>query len=294
MSASNCNLSSPVVEFAPTGLVDRRSSCWPGLRVETVRVTRKEPFEYGFRATQHLLIASERAYREDGETFVEGLPKSTLRDFSRKLTLVPAGHVFKGWQLPRILTNVTYFYLDPDGPQFDPERFGKVELAPRLFFFDDDLWQTTVKLKGLIGNPSTSGYAEALSMVLVHELVRNKVGAGQLDGYERGGLASWQQRRVAEFIDAHLRDDVSLAALAGIARLSPFHFARAFKKSFGMPPHRYHVMRRMTRAKALLGEPARSVTEIAFELGFHELSSFTAAFRKQTGVSPTQYRRGTA
>src|SRR5262249_16255210 len=113
-------------------------------------------------------------------------------------------------------------------------------------------------------------------------------------GYERGGLASWQQRRVAEFIDAHLRDDVPLAALAGIARLSPFHFARAFKKSFGMPPHRYHVMRRMIRAKALLGEPARSVTEIAFEVGFRELSSFTAAFRKQTGVSPTQYRRGTA
>src|SRR5207249_3008805 len=132
------------------------------------------------------------------------------------------------------------------------------------------------------------GYVEALSSVLAHELVRRPESA---ENYSRGGLASWQQRRVAEFIDEHLAEDVPLAKLAGIARLSVFHFARAFKQSFGMPPHRYHVARRIARAKSLLGEPARSVTEIAFGLGFHELSSFTAAFRKQAGVSPSQYRR---
>lgn len=124
------------------------------------------------------------------------------------------------------------------------------------------------------------GYAQALSIVLAHELVRRPALA---DAYNRGGLASWQQRRIAEFIDKHLAEDIPLAELAGIARLSLFHFARAFKQSFGMPPHRYHVARRIARAKSLLGETTRSVTEIAFGLGFHELSSFTAAFRKLAG-----------
>jgi AraC family transcriptional regulator len=294
MSGGDPNLSSPVVDFSPSGLVDRRLSSWPGLRAETVRVTRKEPFEYGFRASHHLLIACDRAYREDGETFVEGLPKSSLRDFSRRLTLVPAGRVFRGWQRPRVLTNVTYFYIDPREPQFDPEPLGNVELAPRLFFVDHDLWQTASKLKALIGRPTNTAYAEALSMVLVHELVRIGIGAARMEDYNRGGLASWQQKRVAEFIDEHLPESVALATLAEIARLSPFHFARAFKRSFGVPPHRYHVARRITRAKSLLREPARSVTEVAFQLGFHEPSSFAAAFRKLTGVTPTQYRRSVA
>jgi AraC family transcriptional regulator len=220
------------------------------------------------------------------------LPKSKLREFSRKLTLVPAGHEFHGWQRPRVLTNVTYFYIDPRGPQFDTELSGNVELAPRLFFFDPDLWETAVKLKGQIGNSNNYGYAEALSMVLAHELFRIK--AGPVENYNRGGLASWQQKRVAEFIDVHLTENVPLAALAGIARLSPFHFAHAFKQSFGVPPHRYHVERRIAQAKSLLGERARSVTEIAFQLGFRELSSFTATFRKMTGVTPSQYRRSLA
>jgi AraC family transcriptional regulator len=74
--------------------------------------------------------------------------------------------------------------------------------------------------------------------------------------------------------------------LAAIARLSPFHFARAFKQSFGMPPHQYHLARRIARAKSLLSDSAQSVTKIAFTLGFAELSAFTATFLRLTGLSP--------
>jgi AraC family transcriptional regulator len=289
MSSFSLSASSAVIEFSPSDLVRRQLASWRGLRAETVHVTRKEPFEYGFRAPYHLLIASEQAERVDGETFVEGLPKSGLRNLSRKLTLVPAGHEFHGWQRPRVLTEVTYFYIDPNGPLFAPELpLAEIELAPRLFFFDTNLWETATKLKAQIESAGDVGYAEALSKVLAYELVRQPV---PTETYSRGGLASWQQKRVAEFIDEHLAQDIPLAALAEIARLSLFHFARAFKQSFGMPPHRYHLARRIARAKSLLGEPARSVTEIAFGLGFRESSSFTAAFRKLTGVSPSQYRR---
>jgi AraC family transcriptional regulator len=56
---------------------------------------------------------SERGSRDDGETLVDGLPISTARDFGRKLTLVPADHELHGWQKPRALTRVIYFYINP-------------------------------------------------------------------------------------------------------------------------------------------------------------------------------------
>ena len=77
--------------------------------------------------------------------------------------------------------------------------------------------------------------------------------------------------------------------LAGLVDLSPYHFARAFKRSFGVPPHRYHVGRRIERAKALLRD--RSVTEVALAVGFAETSSFSAAFRRTTRATPQDYRR---
>jgi AraC-like DNA-binding protein len=101
----------------------------------------------------------------------------------------------------------------------------------------------------------------------------------------RGGLASWQQKKIADYIEDRLDEEISLRDLAAIAQLSPFHFARAFKQSFGEPPHRYHMVRRMERAKALLKVPARTVTEVALKLGFSETSSFTAAFRRSVGTT---------
>jgi AraC family transcriptional regulator len=82
-----------------------------------------------------------------------------------------------------------------------------------------------------------------------------------------------------------------LATLAELVNLSLFHFARAFKQSFGVPPHRYHSARRMDRARSLLQRPALSVTQIAAQTGFRETSSFTRAFRRFTGLTPTEYRR---
>jgi AraC family transcriptional regulator len=83
-------------------------------------------------------------------------------------------------------------------------------------------------------------------------------------------------------------------SLAQLAQLSPYHFSRAFKQSFGMPPHQYLTSRRIERAKSLLAERKLSVTEIGFDVGFSETSSFIAAFRKVTGETPTEYRRSLA
>src|SRR5882672_8821694 len=277
-----------IVDISPSEIVRRHSAAWSGLSVQTVLAMQHSPLEYRFRAPCHLLIVVERGERYDGETFVEGLPRSTLRDFTHKLSLVPAGHEFRAWTRPRVLPRVTFFYIDPRGPLTDPAlRFGEIEFKPRLFFYDRGLWETALKLKSLVENPGSMQrqYAEALGIVLTHELVRiNGEGAPRVP-VSHGGLASWQQKRVAAYIEEHVADDIQLATL------SPCHFSRSFKHSFGTPPHRYHANRRIERAKQLLGDPKRSVTAIALEIGFSETSTFTAAFRRLTGQTPSRYRR---
>jgi AraC family transcriptional regulator len=282
-----------LVEISPPDIARRRQADWGAIQADTVDLIRRETFECRFQARRHLLIVYERAERDDGETQIEGLPKSTLREFNCKLSIVPAGHRFYGWHTPRILTRLTYFYIDLQHPLFDPASGITATISPRLFFFDQVVWDTALKLKAEVGNsdPFSRQYAEALSLVLMHELIRLERTASTAAKPLRGGLPMWQQKRVVEFIEEHLAEEVSLAALAGLVDLSPYHFARAFKKSLGAPPHRYHMARRMHHASRLLQKPALSVTEIGVQTGFRETSSFTRAFRKFTGLTPTEYRR---
>ena len=106
----------------------------------------------------------------------------------------------------------------------------------------------------------------------------------------KGGLASWQQKLVCAYIEEHLATNITLAELADLARLSPFHFCREFKGSVGTSPHRYHVQRRIERAKALLMERTSSIAGVAFATGFGGASQFATAFRRLTGDTPTNYR----
>src|SRR5712675_339307 len=283
-----------VVEISPPDIARRRLASWGAIQADNVKITRRETYEYGFHARRHLLIAYERAERDDGETLIEGLPKSTLREFNCKLSLVPAGHRFYGWQTPRVLTRVTYFYIDLQDRLFDPgSGIACPTISPRLFFFDHAVWDTALKLKAEVGNsdPWSREYAEALTLVLMHEIMRLERAPSAAVTPLRGGLPVWQQKRVAEFIEEHLAEEISLAALAELADLSLYHFARAFAQSFGVPPHRYHMARRMDRARSLLQRPALSVTQIGAQIGFRETSSFTRAFRRFTGITPTEYRR---
>jgi AraC-like DNA-binding protein len=107
----------------------------------------------------------------------------------------------------------------------------------------------------------------------------------------RQGLAAWQQLVVAAYIKKHIAESIRIRALARFVYLSPHYFCRAFKQSFGMPPHRYLVQQRIGRAKAMLTRSEYSISEIGLALGFSQISSFSTAFRHVTGLSPTEYRR---
>jgi AraC family transcriptional regulator len=98
--------------------------------------------------------------------------------------------------------------------------------------------------------------------------------------------------RVVDYVEANLTSDISLEALAGVAALSPFHFARSFKAKLGEPPHRFVMRRRVERAKILLRTTGSPIAEIAYRVGWENVSHFSQAFRGVTGVTPGKFRSG--
>ena len=263
---------------------------WADGIAELVQVTDRHRVDLRLTSQHHTVILHDRGARYTGETSLGGVPSSTLRDFSKRLTFVPAGHDYHEWFEARSSVRMICY-------QFSPMKCAAAELlqgslTPRLFFEDASLLESMRKLQAILEMPSArdADYLNALAMMIIHEVAQSGEGGKPAD-FQQGGLASWQQRLVAQHIDDHLDQTIRLETLAGMARLSTYHFCRAFKQSFGVPPLRYHASRRIERAKDLLAEREQSITDIGLTLGYCDTSSFAAAFRKVTGVTPTAYRR---
>jgi AraC-like DNA-binding protein len=108
---------------------------------------------------------------------------------------------------------------------------------------------------------------------------------------ERGGLAPWQVRRVALYMDGNLAGSIRCGDLARVTRLSVSHFMRAFRESFGAPPHTYLMRRRMERAQDLMLSTETTIGQIALDCGFADQSHLTRLFHKIVGESPAAWRR---
>lgn len=132
-----------------------------------------------------------------------------------------------------------------------------------------------------------------VEQVLVHVL-RNYSQPRLSDQLElsRVGLVDRRIRRSVELMHTQLDQDLTLKALAAASYLSPFHFARLFKKLTGATPHNYLAGIRATRAQSLLAETELSVTEVGAQVGYLSASHFTKAFRLATGTTPREFRKG--
>lgn len=96
-------------------------------------------------------------------------------------------------------------------------------------------------------------------------------------------------RRVTDYIEAHMTEDLTLARLGAVICMSPYHFARLFKRSTGLSPHRFVVHTRIEHATALLAADL-SIRRISQMVGFRTVSHFTSVFRRVTGTTPRAYR----
>jgi len=144
--------------------------------------------------------------------------------------------------------------------------------------------------EGGAGAVSGRLYTESLANVLAVHLLRHYTAFGSDGPRFSGGLSGQKLRLVKEFISDNYGRELNLAELAAVAGMSPFHFAREFKRTTGTTPHQYLIKYRIERAKALLAESHLPLVEVGFRSGFSHQSHFTRLFHRVTGTTPHTYR----
>lgn len=165
------------------------------------------------------------------------------------------------------------------------------ELVSRHAVSDPQIAHLMLTLRDelLSAAPSGKVYVELIARAMAIRLLRAHAISTPLRTH-RGGLSQALLRRVIEYIDAHLDQDLGLRSLAEVAGLSEDHFARTFRESTGMPPYRYLLQRRLTRARELLETSDMPIAEIAQTLGFADQSHLTNLLRRDTGMTPGKLR----
>jgi AraC-like DNA-binding protein len=119
--------------------------------------------------------------------------------------------------------------------------------------------------------------------------VASSYGGAPLSPKVIGGLAAWQRRRVTDAIHVGLHEELRLATLANQCGLSISHFCRAFRRSFGIPVHRYVIHRRIELAKFLLTHSSCSLAEISLQAGFCDQAAFSRTFGRLVGKPPRRW-----
>jgi len=126
---------------------------------------------------------------------------------------------------------------------------------------------------------------------LYSHLVCSYGGVAPVERRTQGGLTAQQMRRAMEFLDSHLDGDVDLEQVATICGLSLSHFARAFRQTYGKPPYRWLIERRIDKAKVLLLNSRLPLADIALRCGFTDQSGLNRSFKRMYRVAPGVWRR---
>jgi AraC family transcriptional regulator len=266
---------------------------WSGVRAEHLTNTPDSEVDLP-PTTHHWLVLNQGSalafsLRFAGQERTEVGPPGSL-------TIIPAGYPSQ-WRWrgatesshtlvePQLLARIAAEALD-----LNPDR---VELPPVSDLSHPQLQAAMLALDAELrgGGPGGRLMAESLGNVLAVHLLRHFAAPGPADALPGGVLPKHKLRAVVEYIHEHLDAELSLDHLAAVAHLSPYHFARLFKNSTGLPPHQYVIARRVERAKELLRERDRPpLAEVALEVGFADQSHFARHFKRLVGVTPRQFR----
>jgi len=167
-----------------------------------------------------------------------------------------------------------------------------VVLKPFLNLDDSFVTGAILALEADVRQESPLGpiYGETIAAALATHLV-HKCAEISPRRSDRAEISARVATAVRDYIEAHIEETILLGDLASVAGIEIHKVARAFKKRFGVAPHQYILRARITRAKAMLRESNLSLVEVAFCAGFSSQSHFTKAFKKLTGLSPSNYRK---
>jgi AraC family transcriptional regulator len=170
----------------------------------------------------------------------------------------------------------------------------KVEIINQFLIRDPVIETITLNLarETAGGSPAGRLYVESGCEFLAHHLIYRYSSLSPTPPRSMGGLSSRRLRLVLEYIEDTLGQPIKLRELAALAGISARHFERAFRQSTGSSPHAYVMERRLHRARDLLiNRPELPIEQITLRLGFSSSSHFSSAFRRQTGLTPTDFRK---
>ncbi len=263
---------------------------WPGVKVTHLRLFPGEMINQ--QPDKHHIIVPLAGSFEASMMTVGGHASHGKRTVGHT-SIVPAGQqYFAYWK--EELEDVAV-HLDPDfiaRSASELVQTERVEIITACEGSDPLIHQIGLALAAEVdaGAPTGSIYAESLVNTLVAHLLRHYSTASERFQLHFGGLPKHKLRRVLEFIDENLERDLTLAELAEVADLSPFHFARSFKQTTGSTPIQFLMQRRIDFARRLLVESELPIVEIGLRAGFKNQSHFATLFRKITAMTPKAYR----
>jgi AraC family transcriptional regulator len=279
-----------MLPFAPFATSER--SGWKGMQAARYRKNVANG-ELSGTATMHMLVltiqpAEKMDLRYQGVRWDTPLPPGSIM-------VVPAGSsVLARWQgsldvLGVLLEPSLVARIATESFEFDSTRtvvpsvigLNLPELRSAMLAVDAEL-----KLGG--GAPLM---AESLANIIAVHLIRHTTGVRQLPASADGVLPPRKLHTVVEYIMENLEGNLTLEQMASIVHISPYHFARQFKATTGLPPHQYVITRRVERAQQLVRRyEDLSLGEIAQRVGFSDQSKLSLHFKRIVGVTPGRFR----
>jgi AraC family transcriptional regulator len=168
----------------------------------------------------------------------------------------------------------------------------RVEIAERWSFQDSRLEHLLKTLYAELreGAPAGRLFGEQVGNA-VAMLLAKQYSVIRPDVYGSGGkIPSSRLKKVFDHVEAYLHQEIHLSDLASTAAMSPYYFARLFKNSIGVSPHQYVIQQRIDRAKEMLRTSKMSIFEIGVRVGYADAKHFRTLFRREVGISPSDYR----
>jgi AraC family transcriptional regulator len=183
--------------------------------------------------------------------------------------------------------------LDALADEADAPRVGELRYKPAVSHRDPVLRSMAEALLPLFRVPDQVNrlFMDHLLLTVGHHVASRYGGMRPLRQRAHGGLTPFQERRAKELLTHNISGDLPLSNLARECGLSLTSFSRAFRKSVGVPPHRWVIQQRIELAKTLLLDDSMSLAEIAIECGFSDQSHLTRFFTATVGVSPGFWRQ---
>jgi AraC family transcriptional regulator len=263
---------------------------WEGVRVGHYRV---RPGEMPARThkNHHVFVPLAGSVTIEGET--EDGTLMIRRPSAGQISVTPPGVRYSAnWQeeLEYVMVNLSQDFIARATIDFEANKDAKI--VPVCGPQDPLIRSIGQALAAELdsGQPNGKLYAESLVNALAVHLLRHYSTDSVVADLRFGGLPAHKLRRVTEFIDGNLDNDLSLAEIAQAADLSPYHFARSFKQTTGMTPIQFLMQRRIEYAKFMLTESELPIVEVGLSAGFKNQSHFTTLFRKFTTMTPKAYR----